>query len=428
MIIVCEPQCKKFSHEKFNSGFIYGLSLAFPMEKIKFFADETHIKAIQEILISDNVVIDQIEYVPIKFNNPLNFIGLIEYYFLLKKIFLATINAGSDKVFFLSFNGMILYLIKRLKRSKVFSKLRFAFVLHGDFENIANDNKSASFVGLPMPSLMSRIKGTKILAIPKKVFHAISQRILNNIKKKCLALFSVVFSIKKMIIFDQTRDFRFIALSPHIIENARKYIDVNKLNMHTVIMPTKFCAPLPMPNNNYPKFAVFGYGNSSMLYQILYALSLKNINMPYEIRIIGMDHSGAVNFKNITTPAQGKPMSRSEMAKNALDIDMFLILYPKERYRLSCSGSIFEAMSYMKPILHFENECIDTFNTKDYPIGFCSKTVDEYANEMANIIINYSAAKVKLIEFRTNINYLRNKYSIENSIENIKNSFSWSEN
>ena len=67
MIIVCEPQCKGVSHEKVNSGFIYGLRLAYPEEKIIFFAEATHLKAIQEILIKDNILINNFECRPLNF-------------------------------------------------------------------------------------------------------------------------------------------------------------------------------------------------------------------------------------------------------------------------------------------------------------------------------------------------------------------------
>ena len=67
MIIICEPLCKGVSHEKVNSGFIYGLSLAFPDEKMRIYADASHIEAIRNILDHDNVSISRIEYRPVKF-------------------------------------------------------------------------------------------------------------------------------------------------------------------------------------------------------------------------------------------------------------------------------------------------------------------------------------------------------------------------
>ena len=57
MIVVCDLLCKSMSHEKVNSGFIYGLSLAFPGEAIRFYADATHIEAIKKMSITDGLKI-----------------------------------------------------------------------------------------------------------------------------------------------------------------------------------------------------------------------------------------------------------------------------------------------------------------------------------------------------------------------------------
>ena len=50
MIVICEPQCKSFSHEKVNSGFLYALRLAFPNDRLVFYAHYSHIVSIKSIL------------------------------------------------------------------------------------------------------------------------------------------------------------------------------------------------------------------------------------------------------------------------------------------------------------------------------------------------------------------------------------------
>ena len=63
MIAVCELQCKGLSHEKVNSGFIYALSIAFPGEKILFYADHTHIEAIKYILKYKSIIHKSTTYI-----------------------------------------------------------------------------------------------------------------------------------------------------------------------------------------------------------------------------------------------------------------------------------------------------------------------------------------------------------------------------
>jgi hypothetical protein len=190
-------------------------------------------------------------------------------------------------------------------------------------------------------------------------------------------------------------------------------------------LPTIFAEPFDMPGNSYPKFATFGYGNPAMLQKVLIELGKRKISKPYEIRVIGMDASGTDGFQNVYCPSPGKRLERREMEKYARDIDIFLILYENDQYRLSCSNSILEALSYMKPVIHLDNDCINTFNLKERPIGICCHSVEELVLTMEDIIDNYQERLQLFNIFRNNILPMRNKVSIENSVQNIYSCFTW---
>src|SRR5690606_8586265 len=119
----------------------------------------------------------------------------------------------------------------------------------------------------------------------------------------------------------------------------------------------------------------------------------------------------------------GRPLTRQYMEELAEDIDVFLIMYGSNRYRLSCSGAILEALSYRKPIIHLGNECIDFFNQRNCPIGFRCNNINEFVDVMEDLIINYSDRKAVLSDFRDNIDELRGAYSIEASKDKIRESF-----
>src|SRR5471030_3209596 len=104
MIVICEPICREFSHEKVNSGFIYGLRLAFPNETLRFYADSSHISAIKTILAHDGIIVENIEFVSIKFKDSSSLSGALKYYFLFKKIFHELKTVKTDKIFFLSYS------------------------------------------------------------------------------------------------------------------------------------------------------------------------------------------------------------------------------------------------------------------------------------------------------------------------------------
>lgn len=418
MITICEPQCREISHEKVNSGFLYGLRLAYPQETIKFYADITHIEAIKKILVHDNVIMDDIEYIPIKFRDSLSISGIFTYYFLFKKMFSTALNNGMNKIFFLSFDPIILYVIKILKQKKKFLNMKFTFVLHGDFENIAGESSGLIVPLLPNKPIIKRMRRTKLIDLPHKVLWIINRYYWQPI-------FTKLFPTKKILLWKHSGDFKYIALSPHIIINAKEFIDTSKLKIHTVMLPMNFAKPAPLVNNKHVKFAIFGRGDSVMLHNVVAQLSQKELKKHYEIRIIGSNNKGTEGFPNITCPCPGKPLTRGEMEEHALDIDFFLILYEKYRYRLSCSNSILESLSYMKPVIHFNNDCINNFNKQYNPIGICCNTIEEFVNTMADIIENYQSYIHRITIFRNNILTLRREIAIENSVPKIKDSFTF---
>ena len=431
MIIVCEPQCKSFSHEKINSGFLYGLRLAYPTEKIRFYAHNSHIQAIKEILRHDKVVIDDIEYFPISFHSSSGVKAIVVYYFILKKLLKDSLLNEVDKIFFLSFTPMLLYLIKKFKEKNEFSAMKFSFVLHGAFEEIVQSVYKSSAISVPAKptkKISENLRRLTLDKITRKIARIIGDRWDRAISIPWNWISKNFFGFKKIFLWNHSEDFRYISLAPYATTNASKYIDIVKLNIYNVFFPSVFVEPLDQPNNEYVKFAVFGYGNSAMLQKILLELSKRTINSNYEICIIGMDNSGTDNFKNIVCPSPGRPLSRSDMEKYAFDIDMFLILYEKNRYRLTCSASIIESLSYMKPVIHFQNECIDFFNNPLNPIGISCSDVKEYVDAMERFINNYQLHISQLHLFRNNIMILRGKYDLSYSAKQIKDSFTWPSN
>jgi glycerophosphoryl diester phosphodiesterase len=427
LIFVCEPQCKAFSHEKFNSGFLHGLRLAFPDEQIRFFGDASHIDCLQKILARDKIAVGNIAYLPIRFRTDPGAMRMLGYRKLLANLLRAALAAGTDRIFFLSFNPEILYLLKKFKEKSEFRVMKFTLVLHGSFENVAEGDPGTSAPARAEPvsdrTLTEKIRRSRLADIPVKAW-----RLWLN-KAKTFSpwrLFSRrFFREKKMLLWRHSGDFRYICLSSHIAHNARRYLDAAYLNFHTVTLPMIFADITPRPHNKFAKFAMFGYGDSSALRRLLKDLSSRKIGSPYEIRVIGMDNRGIEDFPNVTCPSAGKPLERGEMESLAKDIDMFLILYDKSRYRLSCSGSIMEALSQMKPVLHLDNDCINRFNTESNPIGIRCGDLYIMADKLQEIVESYSGYGPALDAFRENMRVVRRECSIEQSVDALRASFTW---
>lgn len=428
MIVVCEPQCKLFSHEKFNSGFLYGLRLAFPKEQIRFYGDASHIAALKKILAHDNISIDNIEYVPVRFRLEPGVIRFIGYLQLLSSVLRNARLAGSGKVFFLSFNPEILYLLKRLKQKSEFRTMKFALVLHGGFESVAGDiarlKTKAHTASFGERTIVERIRRTKLADIPAKALR-VCLRALERRLSPWSAISRRLFTEKEMLLWRHSDDFRYICLSSHIRLNARQYLDVERLNFHTITLPTAFADTTPRPHNKFAKFAMFGYGDSLALRGLLFELASRRIVSPYEIRVIGMDSRSIEGFPNATCPSPGKPLERSDMERFALDIDMFLILYDKSRYRLSCSGSVLESLSYLKPLLYLDNECVNNFNNEKRPIGIRCDSIHMLADRLQEIVESYADYGSALDGFRQNMLEVRVEHSIEQSADALRASFTW---
>ena len=425
MIHICDLICRNMSHEKVNSGFIYGLRLAFPDEKIVVYADKSHIDALANILKVDGIDIENLEYFPVNVSNQYSLFYYPKYYFLLKNIFKNILKSRDNRLFFLSFNKVILHIVKKLKRHHLFAELKFTLVLHGEFETIAPSAPKLSSFSLPASPIITRLARYPLSSWPKKLLSLIARKILGTYQNKVSTVYNNWLSLKEVLYFEHSDDYKYIALSSHIIDNAREYIDIDILNVSLVTMPNVFAHPETVAANGYPKFAIFGYGNSEVLTQILTRLSSLGLTNPYEVRNISMNNRGISDFKNVTLTSNGSLLQREEMEGHAKDIDIFLILHQANSYRLSCSASIFEALSYQKPIIHFDSSCMNTYNTDEDPIGFRVSTIDQFVKKMADIINNYSEFLSDRDAFNQNILKVRERCSIEWSTKDIKSSFTW---
>lgn len=428
MIYIYEPICKDLSHEKVNSGFITGISEAHPNEKIVFFSHLSHQNAIKNILLHDNIELSNLDYKELKanqFDTLFSFIcGTVHLVFFL----LNSKRQGNDKVFFLSYNKFFLISLKIIHSFTSFNHFNFSLVLHGSFENITSSvvsNINLKYKYLPKPN---RNHKNIIKNILSKCWR---MSLFINDKTKQINFFKFLFnkfiSEKDALLWRASKKFRFISLSSHIEKNAKSFIDLTKLNIQTITLPTNFSNSniIASEQNKKLTFATFGYGNSLYLYNLAKEIQKHTDRSTLEIKIIGMDHRGSSEFKFITLPEETGTLDRKSMEQLAENVDFFLILYGNERYRLSCSGSILEALSYRKPILYFENQCIENFSSSENPIGIKCESIEKMAQMIIDLSLDIDGTKTQMSIFKNNIDKLRVKYSIQNNLQKFKEALSW---
>lgn len=415
MIVICEPGCKSFSHEKINEGFLYKTRLAFPNEKIIFLGHKSHIIVLQNNLVNSKIEIGNILFEKININTNPSVFGLITNYRILRKINRIIINNDNSKLLFLSHTKSLLFIFKYFNYKINANKI---FIQHGEIESILDPIKSKfKLLDMPQASIISKIK--------KATFNTIK----NYCSKFLIKLDPFYWILKKVpyreiLEKNHNSSFRYILISEHIKKNLSKIINPKKFDFYTVNYPQvqKKIESFICLNNKFPKFAVFGYGDSRMLYN-LNVIIKKLINKEkFEIRVIGMDNRGIKDFPWVNCPKKGKTLSRAEMERLVVDIDYFLILYTNDKYRLSCSGSVIEAISYGKPIIHLKNDCISHFN-KNQEIGYEVRDLDEMANRIKIITQNYSSEIENRKVFLKNLKVKRRMIDPEYQIENFQELF-----
>ena len=415
MIIICEPTCKGFSHEKINEGFIFKIRFAFPKEKLLIFAHSSHIKVLKRNFLNDKLSQENIFFkkISVAQNTP-----IIEFFFSIKtflkiKRYISRYNVKN--VFFLSFSKLHLFIFKQLSFPLKANKV---FVLHGHLEEAApikNQVSSDLMDEIPRDSFFNQLK--------KITFKKVLIKTKQNLKRiDPLYYYLTNINILNIIKTKHGDDFHYIAISNHIINNLNGLINVESYNISCINYPQVQSMRNFEYNNQNVKFGVFGYGDSKTLYNLCLKIS-KSINLdPFKIKIIGMDNRVAKYFPFVTAPSNGKPLTRNQMEDHLEDIDYLLIFYDEHKYRLCCSASIIEAITYSKPIIHLKNDCISHFN-KDNNIGFECKNLEEFKNKMVDIINNYDVFKEVISKQKLELLKTKKRIAVSSDLEKFKKIF-----
>ena len=413
MIVVCEPQCEGLSHEKVNSGFLTLARRAFPGEAIRVYAADSHRDALRSILAHDHVQVGGLEFRSFTVRDAYTARGVLGCYRQFARLLEESVAAGATEILFLSTSPVLVHLLKRLHQRRAFAQLRFVFVMHADLEDIANDQyREVGATVVAEPSLRDKLRMIRPSELPGKILGLVGRQVSTRYARA----WHTRFRTRDELQAQASPSYRLLALSPHVVANARAYVDVEALGLRAIEMPINFAPLAPAPNNPHLKFATFGYGDPGALRQVVEHLDRLAPSQPYELRIIGMDNRGLEHHPRVSCPSPGKRLSRAEMEHHAADIDAFLILYDRQRYRLSCSGSIFEALSYVKPVLHLGNPCVAHFDRPELPIGFAHDNLEQLARAMARMIDAPEAARTELAARRANLEALRETLSIEHHV------------
>ncbi len=404
MIILCEPQCRRFSHEQFNAGILYGYLLAYPEEKIVFFAEKEHIMCIKDVFISANLSLNKVEFIETIIPDSKELARLcviLKYYFLLKNIFNYAFDKNCFKIVFLSIYAFNMFPLKYLlfKNKNIF---HLHIGMHGTLEFVKRKNTSF------YPQLILRIVNQIIKHLKIKTIEIKKPLVNKYLYEKTFAASLKIFGNKNITYY---------AFRDDIPGKVGKYLPNICQYFKSIDLPYIYKDPIidnTISTKRKKIFATIGQGNLNSVYEIAKKISQDSyINEYYEFRIIGGDNKEALHNGLNNVIQYYNNLKRSEIEELSKEVHYFLFFYNSDFYNLTTSGSFFDAIAYCKPIIFLKNNCFDFYFQK-YNFGYRCGNLTEMINVLTNIIVlndnNYKKHISEIIRMRNDIS-IKNNYA-----------------
>ena len=345
MIIICEPQCIGFEHAEVNAALIVSVKLAFPTDKILFLAEREHIIIVNKILNSHSIKINY-EELKISSRNKSNVRRFRSEYVLCKTIFCFAIKYKSRRLLFCSVTSSVLISIKLLLRN--YESIKCIAIPHGILETIF----IPSYIPIEFP-----------------------------------------FWFRFCLIYGNLDRLTYLVLGPSIKEELIRILPNIRNNVESIHLPYFFDNNeefTPFKNNTI-RFGFFGVGNLKkgidVFFKLAEEIQCQRANYKPEFILIG--HIGNEKLKklpneSVIIPSLNAPLIHDDFRIYAKNVDYVVFLQRSIYYRLTASGTLFDAFSYLKPIIALRNPFFEYYFEM---IGDIGHLCDNY-EELKDIIIN----------------------------------------
>ena len=210
----------------------------------------------------------------------------------------------------------------------------------------------------------------------------------------------------------------FWVLGDCVIENLKNIIGENIKYFYSIDHPYFFNKNIDENINNKNNVVSFATIGELNIFKGLYSYInlLEKVNMKDKsFSIIGntSDHVEELKKKNIILRGKDNYLDRKDFENLISKIDYALYFYSSNKYKLTASGAIFDAINARKPIIALENDYFRYLFKKYGTIGYLCKNIDE----MAEVINNIKKEKKTIFNFDNYINQL----SIDSFTKNFLN-------
>lgn len=360
-MIFFEPQCSGFEHVEVNAAMLLTYVNGFPKEKIFFLGEKEHIKLVSENLSDYSL---NIEYQSIDLPN-IHSSYLSRFCTEFKNVKnVLSFFQKEQKILLLSITSPTLLSIKLLN---IFFSKNIYIVIHGILETIVEKPKNILKRFFWFKYYLINFNTTKIKYI------LLGESIKNNLLINYPYLENYLASIDLPYFYNR-------------VDNVRNNISDK----------VRFVCP-----------GVASTKKGSHLFFNL-ARDVSQYNTSYDFTYVGkFVDDNMLKYVNdyVNIPSKNEALNRERFEKYLNDSDFIVLFYPKDLYRLTASGILFDAIKFEKPIIALKNDFFEYYFNKYGEIGWLCNDYNE--------VLNLLKSGIEKRDFSKQFKYLQEELSIE---------------
>ncbi|MFA5973319.1 MAG: hypothetical protein WC780_13295 [Lentimicrobiaceae bacterium] len=385
MIIVIEPQCYANEHSDVNAALLAVIRSACPLQKIVFFAENSHLNLVKEITTLKNI--NLIDYYSIKIPNR-NFIDaqrIFVEWVLTKQVFHKAKALKAQRIIFSSVTSSGLWCIKLLIRK---------------FKNI------------------------DVIVIPHTILESVTEK--PSLKKP----WNLLFWFRYSLIIGNVPQLRFMLFGESKGKALCQILPQIQNYVISINLPY-FFKEITVVRNKQSSILRFGYfgdlynkkstnGFSKLALEV-HQESEKDKSKFILIGYIGDPiMRGKINSE-IILPSIDRPLEREQYDKYANMIDYAVYFFKPKSYALTVSASFYDALAYIKPIIAIKTPFFEYYFNIMGDIGYLCEDYNDMKTLIIDLIINKPT--IKYAEQCNNIIKGRKILEVENLSLKMKNIF-----
>ena len=322
-----EPQMEGLFHAPFNAALLHAVALAYPDAVLSFMASAGHLDKVREILNEHAPALTEritwmAEFTQTGSSLPARWWSSRQR--------LRRLLATGETLLFCSISRMQLLLLKQNLRPEN----RVACVLHGDLESVETPTAEG---------------------FPKNLF-----------------------ALRRVLEQAQPEGLRFLLLSESIQCNLPPSVRQSMGTIGVIDHPYHFPAALPASPPGDVVLGIFGNTGSARALETV-ARKVKQSRPEVRFRLIGFveDEATVARIADVIEDATATPISRIEFKTRAESITHALWLAEPGGFRLRASGTFFDALAYLKPLIYTENPYLDGYRLAEAGVGTTCRSLEE---------------------------------------------------